>query len=310
MSAPGTTIGFIGAGLMGEGMASNLLKKGHALCVLGHRNRAPVERLVAQGAQEATSVAELARRCSVIHLCVTGSPQVEAILLGADGLLAHAQPGTVIIDCSTADPVSTLKLAEQARVAGVHLVDAPLGGTPKEAAAGTLSAMVGADDAVFAQVRPIIACWAANIRHLGAVGLGHKMKLINNFLSMGYGALYAEALALARKAGLSIEQYHEVIGSSRMHCGFYDTFMRWSVEGDPKAHLFTISNAHKDMRYLSNMANALGAVTPMQSLVRATFAGMDAVGQGDRFVPMVADFVAQANGLPSAQEARQTKQKD
>jgi 3-hydroxyisobutyrate dehydrogenase-like beta-hydroxyacid dehydrogenase len=305
-----TTIGFIGAGLMGEGMASNLLKKGHALQVLAHRQRAPIERLRALGASEAASVAELARHCSVIHLCVTGSPQVEAILLGPDGVFANAQPGTVIIDCSTADPVSTMKLAEQARAAGMHLVDAPLGGTPKEAAAGTLSAMVGADEAVFAQVRPIIACWAGNIRHLGAVGLGHKMKLINNFLSMGYGALYAEALAMARKAGLSIEQYHEVIGSSRMHCAFYDTFMRWTVDGDPNAHLFTISNAHKDMRYLSNMANALGTVTPLQSLVRATFAGMDAVGQGQRFVPMVADFVAQANGLPTAQEAHANNPKD
>lgn len=310
MSDTSTTIGFIGAGLMGEGMASNLIKKGHRVQVLAHRQRAPIERLLALGASEAGSVAELARNCQVIQLCVTGSPQVEALLLGPDGVFAHAKAGSVIIDCSTADPVSTLKLDAQARAAGLHLVDAPLGGTPKEAAAGTLSAMVGADDAVFARIRPIIACWAANIRHLGAVGLGHKMKLINNFLSMGYGALYAEALALARKAGLSIEQYHEVIGSSRMHCSFYDTFMRWSVEGDPKAHLFTISNAHKDMRYLSNMANALGAVTPMQSMVRAAFAGMEAVGEGERFVPMLADFVAQANGLPPAQDARQAHKKD
>lgn len=300
MSTSKPTVGFIGVGLMGEGMASNLMQKGYKMVILGHRNRAPVERLCAQGATEARDLAELAGQCDVIHLCVTGSPQVESLLLGDQGILAKAKRGTVIIDCSTSDPVSTLKLDEAARNAGMHLVDAPLGGTPKEAAIGALSAMVGADADVFERIEPLIGCWAANVRHLGAVGLGHKMKLINNFVSMGYAAIYAEALALARKAGLSIEQVHSVVGTGRMRCGFYDTFMRWSVEGDPKAHLFTISNAHKDMRYTSNMANALGAVTPLQSMVRASFAAMDAAGQGQRFVPMLADFVAEGNGLPAS----------
>ncbi len=300
MSTSKPTVGFIGVGLMGEGMASNLMQKGYKMVILGHRNPAPVERLCAQGAAQARDLAELAAQCDVIHLCVTGSPQVESLLLGDHGILAKAKRGTVIIDCSTSDPVSTLKLDQAAREAGMHLVDAPLGGTPKEAAIGALSAMVGADADVFERIEPLIKCWAANVRHLGEVGLGHKMKLINNFVSMGYAAVYAEALALARKAGLSIEQFHSVVGSGRMRCGFYDTFMRWSVEGDPKAHLFTISNAHKDMRYTSNMANALGAVTPLQSMVRASFAAMEAAGQGQRFVPMLADFVAEGNGLPAS----------
>jgi 3-hydroxyisobutyrate dehydrogenase-like beta-hydroxyacid dehydrogenase len=291
-------IGFVGVGYMGEGMASNLLAKGYPLVVLAHRNRAPIERLCAQGAREAASLAELAAQCDIIHLCVTGSPQVEQVVLGEGGILSHARPGTIVIDTSTSDPVSTLAIDARLRSAGLHLVDAPLGGTPREAAAGTLSAMVGADDAVFARVQPVIACWAATINHLGAVGLGHKMKLLNNFLSLGYGALYAEALALARKAGISVAQFHQVIGSGRMRCGFYDTFMKWTVEGDEQAHLFTIDNAHKDMRYCSNMANALGAVTPIQSLVRAAYASMAAAGEGGRFVPMVAGHVARQNGLP------------
>ena len=302
MNTSTTTVGFIGVGLMGEGMASSLMKKGYPLVILGHRNRDPVTRLCTQGATEASDVADLAKRCEVIHLCVTGSPQVESILLGDKGILANAKPGTVIIDCSTSDPVSTLKLDAAARAAGMHLVDAPLGGTPKEAATGSLSAMVGADPEVFQRIEPLIRAWASGVRHLGEVGLGHKMKLINNFVAMGYAAMYAEALALARKAGLSVEQFHSVVGAGRMRCGFYDTFMRWSVEGDPQAHLFTISNAHKDMRYAANMANALGAVTPLQSLVRASFAAMDAAGQGQRYVPMLADFVAQTNGLAASHE--------
>ena len=296
------SIGFIGVGFMGEGMGHNLLKKGFALTVMAHRNREPVERLLTAGASEANNVKEMAQNCSVIFLCVTGSPQVEATVLGTDGILANAKPGTVIIDCSTSDPVSTGKLDAAARAVGMHLVDAPLGGTPKEAATGNLSAMVGADDAVFERVQPIIAAWAANISHLGKVGLGHTMKLVNNFLSMGYAALYSEALVLARKAGLTVEQSHGVIGSGRMHCAFYDTFMKWSVEGDPNAHLFTISNAHKDMRYASNLANDLGVSAPLQSLVRANYASMDAVGQGHKMVPMMADFIASANGLPTTED--------
>jgi 3-hydroxyisobutyrate dehydrogenase-like beta-hydroxyacid dehydrogenase len=170
--------------------------------------------------------------------------------------------------------------------------------------AGTLDAMVGADAATFARIEPVIRTWAANVVPLGAVGLAHKMKLVNNFVAMGQAALIAEALAMARKAGLTIEQFHAVIGSGRMRSGFYDTFMQWSLSGDDKAHLFTITNAHKDMRYVSSMAVEAGALNPMQAQVRNAFAAMDAAGQGERYVPMLADFVAVANGLPPAAQAR------
>ena len=126
------------------------------------------------------------------------------------------------------------------------------------------------------------------------------MKLINNFVAMGYAALYSEAMAIARKAGLSIEQFHAVIGSGRMRSPFYDTFMQWSLNHDENAHRFTISNAHKDMRYLASMAGELGAVNPIQADVKNLFAAMEAAGQGERFVPMLADFVAGINALPPA----------
>ena len=123
------------------------------------------------------------------------------------------------------------------------------------------------------------------------------MKLINNFIGMGYGALYAEALALARKSGLTPEQVDSVIRPGRMSNGFYETFMKWTLERDENAHKFAISNAHKDMRYLTSLANSVGALNPIQSAVRNSFAAMDAAGEGERFVPMLADFIARANGL-------------
>ncbi len=298
------TVGFIGVGLMGHGMAKNLVTKGYPLVVLAHRNREPVERLKSLGAREAATPLELAQACSIVHICVTGSPQVEAVMRGPQGILASRKAGLVVIDCSTSNPVSTLALADECALAGITLADAPLSRTPKEAEAGTLDTMVGADAATFATIEPVLRCWAGNVVHLGAVGAGHKMKLINNFIAMGYAALFAEGLTIARKAGLSIEQFHSVIGAGRMRSPFYDTFMQWSLLHDENAHKFTISNAHKDMRYLASMAGELGVVNPMQAAVKNCFAAMEAAGEGERYVPMLADFIAALNGLPPAAAER------
>lgn len=294
-------IGFIGVGLMGAGMAKNIVTKGYPLVIMGHRNREPVERLLALGATEAKTPRELAAQCDIVHLCVTASPQVEAVMHGPDGIFASGRKGLIVIDCSTSNPVSTLALADAAKAHGMTFIDAPLGRTPIEAEAGMLDAMVGADPDIFTQVKPVLDCWAGNVVHLGPVGLGHKMKLINNFIAMGYAALFSEALGIARKAGLSKEQFHTVIGSGRMRSPFYDTFMKWTMEGDENAHRFTISNAHKDMRYLSSLANEIGALHPIQSMVKNSFAAMEAAGQAQRYVPMLADFVATQNGLPPSQ---------
>ncbi len=182
-------VGFIGLGLMGHGMAKNILQKGFPLLVMAHRNRAPVDDLIGRGAREAASPRDMAAEADIIVLCVTGSPQVEALVRGPDGILAGARSGLMLIDSSTSDPVSTNALAEELKAAGVTLVDAPLSRTPKEAEAGTLDCMVGADPAAFEAARPVIACFAAKIVHVGPVGAGHTMKLLNNFVSIGYAAL-------------------------------------------------------------------------------------------------------------------------
>jgi len=291
-------IGFIGVGLMGAGMAKNIVTKGYPLVIMGHKNREPVERLITLGATEAKSARALAAQCDIVHLCVTGSPQVEALMNGPDGLIAGGRKGLIIIDCSTSNPVSTKQMLALAESHGMHFIDAPLGRTPADAEAGTLDAMVGASPELFNIVKPVIDCWATNILHLGPVGLGHTMKLVNNFVAMGYAALYSEALAIARKAGLSQDQFHSVIGSGRMRSPFYDTFIKWTMNGDENAHKFTISNAHKDMRYLSSLANDIGALHPIQSMVKNSLAAMEAQGYAHKYVPMLADFVATQNGLP------------
>ncbi|MGB8816419.1 MAG: NAD-binding protein [Rhizobiaceae bacterium] len=159
--------------------------------------------------------------------------------------------------------------------------------------------MVGASDAAFARVQPIIATWAAKIVHIGSVGDGHKMKLLNNFLSLGYAALYSEALALSRKVGIPVAEFDKVIRGGRMDCGFYQTFMGYALEGNREAHRFTLGNAYKDMRYVESMANSATVATPMASAVKNSFAfAMATGGNGaEDYVPHLSDFIAKANGL-------------
>ena len=196
-------VGFIGVGLMGHGMAKCLIEKGHELIVMGHRNRAPVDDLVKRGAVEAGFPAAVASYSHVVFLCVTGSTQVEALVRGPNGIAAGAHGGLIVVDCSTADPNSTVALAAELKALGVSYVDAPLGGTPAQAEEGKLSAMVGCDAEVWPRIEPVIAAWAAKATRVGETGDGHKLKLLMNFLSMGYGALYAELLVVAHKNGVT-----------------------------------------------------------------------------------------------------------
>lgn len=290
------TVGFVGLGFMGQGMAANILAKGYPLVGMAHRNRAPLEALVAKGAAEAKSPREMAERCEAIVLCVTGSPEVLAVIEGDDGIAAAGRSLT-IIDCSTSDPSVTTALATRLAEKGITLIDAPLGRTPADAAAGTLDVMVGGTDADVARVRPILDCFAGRVIHTGPTGTGHTMKLLNNFLSMGYAALYSEALMLGRKAGLTPETFDSVIRGGRMDCGFYQTFFRWVLERDPNAHKFAIRNGFKDMNYLAAFANAAGAANPMGAAVRNAFALAVGAGRGEDYVPTLSDFVAEANGL-------------
>ena len=290
------TVGFVGLGLMGHGMAKNIVEKGYPLRVIAHRKREAIDDLVSRGAVEVTALEDMARGCTVIFLCLTGSPEVAAAVAALKPGLAK---GSVVVDCSTSDPTVTLRLAAEMAEVGVDFVDAPLSRTPKEAWAGTLDCMVGASDALFARVQPIIACWAGKIVHIGAVGDGHKMKLLNNFLSLGYAALYSEALALSRKVGIPVSEFDKVIRGGRMDCGFYQTFMGYALEGNREAHRFTIGNAYKDMRYVESMANAATVVTPMASAVKNSFAlAMATGGNGpEDYVPHLSDFIAKANGI-------------
>ena len=291
------TIGFIGVGFMGHGLAANILKNGYPLIIKGNRNRTPVDDLVEKGAVEADTIETLMKSAEIIHLCLSNSNQVETVLTGAGGIIEHARAGVIVIDTSTSDPESSLRMSSALKKVGMEFVDAPLGRTPKEAALGTVDALVGADDHVFEIVKPIIASWSATVTHLGTVGSGHKMKLIMNFLAMSYGALYSEATVLAAKSGISPQKVNDVIGNSRLNTGFFETFMKYLVGRDPNAHQFSLTNAAKDISYVNQMAHDAGMANLMSAAAKQYYMHATAIGAGDDYVPMLVDHIAKLNGI-------------
>ncbi|MCF3946622.1 NAD(P)-dependent oxidoreductase [Acidiphilium sp. AL] len=292
-------IGFIGVGLMGHGMAKNIVAAGYPTTILGHRNRKPVEDLLGRGATEARSAKVLAEASDIVFLCVTGSEQVVSVIEGENGLAAAGKP-LLIVDCSTSDPSVTTRLAADLAAKKITLIDAPLSRTPKDAWDGTLDVMIGGDPADVARVRPIIERFAQRIVPTGPTGTGHTMKLLNNFLALGYGALYAEALMLGAKSGLKAEVFDQVIRGGRMDCGFYQTFFKYVLDRDRDAHKFSLRNALKDTSYLAAFAQASCAANPIAAAVRNSYALAVGTGHGDDYVPMLSDVVAKLNGIETA----------
>jgi len=209
-------IGFIGLGLMGHGMAKNILEGGYELWVRGRSNRTPIEDLVSMGAKEAINPKQLAEVCDIIHICLSNAPQIEVIMRSQYGILAGAKPGLIVVDTSTSDPDMTKQLAAQLRAKGGHFVDAPMAGTPAKAEAGQLSTMLGCDRDVLPHIRPVISCWAETITRIGETGEGHKMKLLTNFINLSYADLFSEATSLGAKVGIAPEKLREVISSSHI----------------------------------------------------------------------------------------------
>lgn len=284
-------VGFIGLGFMGHGMAANILKQGFPLTVMAHRKRAAVEDLVAKGAVEVQSAAEMAGCCDVILLCVTGAPEVERIAKD----IAAAGRSLIVVDCTTSNPTTLLRLAKEH--SQLTFVDAPLGRSPKEAWAGTLAVMVGAEPTVLEQIRPVLAAFASTIQHVGGLGDGHRLKLVNNLVSMGFAALYSEALVLANKVGLGTEAFDGLIRSSRMHCAFYDSFMGWALDGNKDAHPFALGTADHTVADIEALVRDAGMKAPLAAALRETYAAAVAAGYGTAMLPELPRFVAEANGL-------------
>ena len=278
-------IGFIGIGMMGHGMAKNLLAKGFPLTLRVNRNRERAADLLAAGAVEAMSNADVAAHADVVILCVTGSPQVEEIVFGAQGLLEAARPGLMVIDTSTAEPQSTARIREALAAKGTTFIDAPLARTPKEAEEGRLNAMVGASDDDFAAARPVLAAFCENIFHVGPPGAGHTLKLVNNFMALTIAASIGEAFAVAAKAGVRLDKLFEVVSQGALNSNIFQMIAGGAIQGDLTRMKFSIANAAKDLRYYTHLAESLPVPSQIGEAVHQSYLQAVALGLGERLLP-------------------------
>ena len=195
-------IGFIGLGVMGEPICRNLARKSKRVVVGFDRADAPLQRLAEDGVRRADTLANLARQCDVIFMALPSGRDVEAVCAGPDGLLAYAEPRHTIVDLGTSPVEATRELARRFAENGAVYADAPIARTRQAAEDGTLSVMVGGDDTTFARLKPLIATFATEITHCGAVGAGQVVKILNNMVLMQTVVALAEALETAKRAGL------------------------------------------------------------------------------------------------------------
>jgi 3-hydroxyisobutyrate dehydrogenase-like beta-hydroxyacid dehydrogenase len=290
-------IGFIGAGLMGHGMARNIVDKGYRLTVLGHRNRQPIDDLLGRGASETKSPASLARASDILILCVPSSAEVEDCVFGEDGILAGAHAGLIVIDSTTAEPASTERVAKALAATNVRFADAPLTRSPKDAEAGRLNTLVGADAELLAEIRPVLETYCENIFHVGPVGSGHKMKLINNFLSQGTAALVAEAATTAAKAGLDLKMLFEVVSAGGANSNVFQRMMPWVLGESEGGMIFQLSNGQKDVRYYTHLAEAVGSTAILGMAVHQIYTLAVAQGERESYVPALARGLGKINGV-------------
>ncbi len=286
------SVGIIGVGLMGHGIARNVLKRGFKLTAMEHPGNRPFDELLSLGATTANTPAAVAAACEALILCVTGSPQVEEVLTGEHGALSGLKPGAIVIDCSTAIPGSTLRMAAKVADHGGRFIDAPMTRTAQHAHEGRLNLLVGGDAATIEEVRPVLASFAENITVVGGVGAGHKMKLLHNYVSIGFMSLLAEAAACAQRSEVSPEAFVEVLASGGGGGVALDRLKPYILARDASSLPFYMSNALKDINYYREMAQETHSARDIADAVAATYLGAVEAGAGQKMLPELISFLA------------------
>ena len=233
-----------------------------------------------------------------MFLCVTGAPQVEEVVLGAQGLAAGAHEGLTIVDTSTSEPATTTRMREALAPRGVRFVDAPLARTPVEAEAGRLNIIVGADDATFAALEPVLRAFCENVIHAGPPGHGHVLKLINNFIAQAICTATAEACGAAARSGLSLAKLHQVVSAGAVNSGLFQMIVGRMLEtGELDGLRFTLSNAAKDLRYYTHFTESMMLPSVVGEAVHQSLVIANALGFGERYVPSLVEAQEKLAGV-------------
>jgi len=259
-------------------MAKNLIKAGYPL-VVHNRSRAAVDELVGAGAKGATSPREVARQCDVLITMLPNSPDVELVALGKDGIIESARPGLILVDMSTISPIVSQKIGKALEAKGVKMLDAPVSGGEKGAIEGTLSIMAGGDKAVFETVLPIFQAMGKTITYLGPLGFGGFTKLANQIIVAVNLTALAEALTLAKKAGLDRELTLKALAGGLAGSKCLDQKAPNYIANSYKPG-FKIDLHFKDLGLIMESAHALGVPVPATAAVQELFNALRVKGRG------------------------------
>ena len=272
------SIGFIGLGIMGNGMAANLLRAGFNLTVW---NRTPgrMSSLLEMGAKAADNPAGVARQSDIIITCVSDTPDVEEVVLGPGGVIEGARPGSLLIDCSTISPNTTKAIAEKLSERGVHMLDAPVSGGSEGAAKGTLSIMIGGKAAQLERAMPALQAMGRTITHVGDHGAGQTAKLVNQVLVVVTMQAVAEALLLAQAGGLDLERTLAAVGGGAAGSWMLNNRGPQVIHRDWRPG-FTIDLQQKDLRLVLEAADQLGIPLPSTAQVFQNYRALQQAGLG------------------------------
>ncbi len=296
VDTPPCSAAFIGLGVMGEPMCRNLAAKRESAGLDDVRafdvRAEPLARLAGQGAVAATSAAEAATGADIVFVSLPGGKEVEDILVGSGGLLDVMQAGSVFVDLSTSPVTLSRELAEEAAAKGVAYADAPVARTRQAAEAGTLAIMVGADNATYRRITPLLSCFASDVLHCGGVGRGQMVKILNNKILFQNVVALSEALSVARHAGMDGEVLFKALQS-----GSGDSFalrnhgMKALLPDQFPEQAFSTRYAAKDLSYALELAEQLGLTLPGAETVRALFEKSETAGFGDNYWPALINVI-------------------
>ena len=289
-------IGFIGVGTMGEPMCRNLAKKSGLKVLAADRDPAPLKRLEGDGVKSAT-VDEIVAECRTIFLSLPGGKEVEQICLGPDGLAGKVKLGHTVIDCSTAPVSLARRLYEEFEGRGTAFVDAPVARTRQAAIDGTLSIMVGATEATFKRIEPLLRCMADEVTHCGGAGAGQAVKILNNMIIFQTGVALAEALCIARAHGVDDKMLYETLTK-----GSADSFalrnhgMKAMLPGVFPERAFSTEYALKDLSYAIQMAEEKGIPALGSDVARELMERAVELGHGKEYWPVLLRAIEDATG--------------
>jgi 3-hydroxyisobutyrate dehydrogenase len=290
-------IGFLGLGTMGAAMAGNLARAGFGVMAWNRTpGRAP--ELDDLGVERAATPAEVAQAADIVVICVSDTPDVEAVLFGNDGLAEAAAPGALVIDCSTIAPSATKDFAARLRERGVALVDAPVSGGSEGAQKATLTIFCGGEAADVDRARPVLAAMGKTITHVGPSGAGQAVKAVNQVILAGTYLGVAEGIVLAIKAGLDVAQVVEALGGGAAQSWVLaNRSERMRVNDYPLG--FKVALHRKDLGIALGLANELGTDLPVSELAADLEDDLIAGGHADEDMSALARIIRGRSGLPS-----------